>query len=259
MKLKLYQIDAFAKKIFEGNPAAVCPLDSWISEELMQKIAYENNLAETVFFVKEKEYYHIRWFTPVSEVDLCGHATIASAYVLFEILNYKNDTIIFSSKSGLLKVRKYQDSYCMDFPLLQIQKCESLEEKHDIFNIKPLEIYKSMDYIYIFDSEEDIQNIKYDLEKMRKLELRGVIVTSKSSSYDFVNRYFAPELDIQEDPVTGSAFTQLVTYWQKVLKKNKFNIKQISQRGGEASCEIKGNRVFISGSAVKYLEGEIFV
>jgi len=259
MKLKIYQIDAFATKSFEGNPAAVCPLDSWIEDDLMQKIAQENNLSETVFFVKEKNIYHIRWFTPNFEIDLCGHATIASAYVLFEILNIHEDIITFSSKSGLIKVSKDNDLYTLDFPRMDIQKTDLAEKFIKAFNIRPKEIYKSKSYLFVFEKEEDIILLKPDFTVLKHLDLRGIIVTAKSHKYDFVTRFFDPNCSIQEDPVTGSAFTQLVPYWTKILNKSSFKAKQLSQRGGEVMCELKGDRVFISGYAVKYLEGKIYV
>jgi len=259
MKLKIYQIDAFAKKIFEGNPAAVCPLDSWIDDSLMQKIAAENNLSETVFFVKEGDEFHIRWFTTEAEENLCGHATLASAYVLFELLNYEKDTIHFTSKSGALQVYKSGDLYTLDFPRNDVISI-ALEQKFlNAFDIKPIEVYKSMDYLVVFENEDDIHNLIPNFEIIKEFDLRGVIVTAKSSKYDFISRFFDPNCGVQEDPVTGSSFTQLAPYWSKVLKKNNFFAKQVSKRGGEVICELKDKRVSISGHAVKYLEGEINV
>jgi len=259
MKLKIYQIDAFASKTFEGNPAAVCPLDSWIDDSLMQKIAAENNLSETVFFVKEDEHYHIRWFTTSSEENLCGHATLASAYVLFEILDYKKQEIIFHSKSGVLKVSKTDELYTLNFPLNEVTKIDLEDKFIDAFNIKPIEIHKSMDYLIVFKTEEDIYNLVPNFELIKQFDLRGVIVTAKSSQYDFVCRFFDPDCGVPEDPVTGSAFTQLVPYWAKVLKKKEFKAKQVSRRGGEVFAKFENERVYISGKAVKYLEGEIYV
>lgn len=257
MKLNLYQIDAFAKNIFEGNPAAVCPLDKWLDDSIMQKIANENNLSETAFFVKEDKSYHIRWFTPSSEVDMCGHATLASAYVLFEILKYSEKEILFNSKSGILKVTKNQDKYQMDFPITKIEKCNIPDNLINAFTIKPIECYKSMDYILVFENEEDIINAIPNLELLKNIDTRGVIITAKSQKYDFVNRMFAPKYGIDEDPVTGSAFTQLIPYWNKKLNKNTFIAKQVSQRGGEVFCTLQNNRVQISGYGKKYLEAII--
>jgi PhzF family phenazine biosynthesis protein len=257
LKLNLYQIDAFAKNIFEGNPAGVCPLDEWLEDNIMQKIANENNLSETAFFVEENNKFHIRWFTPSNEVDMCGHATLASAYIIFEILNYKKDEIIFNSKSGILKVTKDNDKFKMNFPIQEIIKCNMPNNIIKAFETKPIECYKSMDYILIFENEEDIINAKPNLELLKDIDTRGIIITSKSKKYDFINRFFAPKYGIDEDPVTGSAFTQLIPYWNTILNKDIFIAKQVSQRGGEVFCKLKNDRVEISGYAKKYLEGVI--
>ena len=257
MKLNLYQIDAFAKNIFEGNPAAVCPLDKWLEDDIMQKIANENNISETAFFVKENNKFHIRWFTPSNEVDMCGHATLASAYVIFKILNYEKNEIIFNSKSGILKVTKDDDKFKMDFPIQKIIKCDIPNSISKAFEIQPIECYKSMDYILIFENEEDILNAKPNLALLKDIDTRGVIITSKSKKYDFINRFFAPRYGIDEDPVTGSAFTQLIAYWNKILNKDEFIAKQVSQRGGEVFCKLKNDRVEILGYAKKYLKGVI--
>lgn len=257
MKLNLYQIDAFAKNLFEGNPAGICPLNKWLEDNIMQKIANENNLSETAFFVEENNKFHIRWFTPSNEVDMCGHATLASAYVIFEILNYKKNEIIFNSKSGILKVTKDNDKFKMNFPIQEIIKCNIPNNIIKAFETKPIECYKSMDYILIFENEEDIVNAKPNLELLKDIDARGIIITSKSKKYDFVSRFFAPKYGVNEDPVTGSAFTQLIPYWNTVLNKNIFIAKQVSQRGGEVFCKLKNDRVEISGYAKKYLEGVI--
>jgi len=257
LKLNLYQIDAFAKNIFEGNPAGVCPLDEWIEDNIMQKIANENNLSETAFFVKENNSFHIRWFTPSSEVDMCGHATLASAYVIFKILNHEENEITFNSKSGILKVTKDNDKIKMNFPVQEIIKCSTPDNILKAFEIKPTECYKSMDYILIFENEKDIINAKPNLELLKNVDGRGIIITSKSETYDFINRFFAPKYGINEDSVTGSAFTQLIPYWNTVLNKDIFIAKQVSQRGGEVFCKLQNDRVEISGYAKKYLEGVI--
>jgi PhzF family phenazine biosynthesis protein len=223
----------------------------------MQKIANENNLSETTFFIDKNNTFHIRWFTPSNEVDMCGHATLASAYVIFEILNYKKDEIIFNSKSGILKVTKDNDKFKMNFPIQEIIKCNVPNNILKAFEIKPIECYKSMDYILIFENEEDIVNAKPNLELLKDIDARGIIITSKSEKYDFINRFFAPKYGINEDPVTGSAFTQLIPYWNTVLNKEIFIAKQVSQRGGEVFCKLKNDRVEISGYAKKYLEGII--
>jgi PhzF family phenazine biosynthesis protein len=259
MKLKMYQIDAFAKNVFEGNPAAVVPLESWLQDDVMQKIAMENNLAETAFFVKEKEHYHIRWFTPLAEVDMCGHATLASAYVLFELLDFQDKNIVFDSKSGPLHVRKERDKFVMDFPVQKLLTCKTKQNIKEAFAKEPKACFKAMDYLLVFKDEEDIVNADPNLEKLKNIDARGVIITAKSSEYDFVCRFFAPKYGIDEDPVTGSAFTQLVSYWSEVLGKESFHAKQVSKRGGEVFCTLKGNRVEIAGDGVKYLEGMIVI
>jgi len=259
MKQKIYQIDAFATKTFEGNPAMVCPLESWLSDETMQQIAQENNLSETAFFIQEDEIYHLRWFTPTSEVEMCGHATLACAYVLFECMDYDEKTIRFSTKSRELKVWKEQNHYVMDFPIQAIETCDILEQIENAFGVKPFVTFASMDYIVVFENEEDVVNAKPNLALLKALDLRGVCITSKSKKYDFVTRFFAPKIGVDEDPVTGSAFTQLVSYWAEELGKDVFHAKQVSNRGGEVHCVVKEDRVQISGEAVLYLEGWIEV
>jgi PhzF family phenazine biosynthesis protein len=257
MEIPLYQIDAFASELFEGNPAAVCPLDEWLSEELMQSIAAENNLSETAFFVPKGNGFHIRWFTPVSEVDLCGHATLASAYVLFNILGHKKDRIEFDSKSGILVVTKDKEWLVMDFPAQPPVPCDMPAEIEKAFDTAPIECLKSEDYIVVFESEMDVESAEPDFEQLKKLDLRGVTITAKSSRYDFVARFFAPQYGIPEDPVTGSAYTQLAPYWASRLGSKKFRVKQLSARGGELACEMVDDRVYISGKAVQYMEGKI--
>jgi len=259
MILKTYQIDAFATKVFEGNPAMVVPLKSWLDDDLMQKIAEENNLSETAFFVQKDEIYELRWFTPKSEVDMCGHATLASAYVLFEYLGYDKEEIDFATKSGHLKVHRDGKYFVMNFPVQEIKSSDKHQKIEEAFGTKPLAIFESMDYIVVFENEEDVINATPDFALLKELDLRGVCITAKSQIYDFVTRFFAPKYGIEEDPVTGSAFTQLVSYWQSVLGKDAFFAKQLSHRGGEVRCAIKGDRVEISSEAVKYLEGTIEV
>lgn len=257
MKLPIYQIDAFAKNAFEGNPAAVCPLDEWLPDAIMQSIAEENNLSETAFFVKTDNNYRIRWFTPKSEIDLCGHATLAAAYVLFYHLNFPEDEIEFDSNSGELRVKKQEDMLMMDFPNQEPIPCEIPKAIEEAFSIQPVECLKGEDYLVVFETEADILSATPDLAKLSSLDLRGVIITAQSSQYDFVSRFFAPKLGINEDPVTGSAHTQLVPYWSRVLGSNTHKAKQLSKRGGELACELSENRVFISGYATLYLSGTI--
>ncbi len=257
MEITLYQIDAFATKPFEGNPAAVCQLNEWLPDEVMQSIAEENNLSETAFFVPIENGFHIRWFTPTSEVDLCGHATLAAAYVIFNILDYDKNTIEFHSKSGILSVSIEKEWLVMNFPSQPPLPCEIPEEIINAFAKEPVECLKSEDYIVVFDNEEEVLSADPNFEEIKKLDLRGVIITSKSKKYDFVVRFFAPKYGINEDPVTGSAYTQLMPYWSERLGSTKLHAKQVSSRGGELFCELQENRVKIAGKAVKYLEGKI--
>lgn len=257
MKTPLYQIDAFASKLFEGNPAAVCPLDKWLPDRIMQSIAAENNLSETAFFVPRGNGFHIRWFTPISEVDLCGHATLAAAHVLFNILGYKKDKIEFDSKSGILAVTKDDGWLVMDFPAQPPVACDMPEEIRKAFTIEPAECLKAEDYVVVFENEMDIESAQPDFGQLMKLDLRGLIITATSSRYDFVARFFAPKYGIPEDPVTGSAYTQLAPYWATKMGPKRFSVKQMSSRGGELTCELVGDRVLVSGKAVKYLEGEV--
>ncbi|KAF3984838.1 MAG: PhzF family phenazine biosynthesis protein [Methylococcales symbiont of Hymedesmia sp. n. MRB-2018] len=257
MKLDIYQIDAFANNIFEGNPAAICPLEKWLPDELMQSIASENNLAETAFFVPNNTGYHIRWFTPTREVDLCGHATLASAFVIFSILGHQKNSIVFTSKSGELIVGKNGKWLEMDFPTQAPIPCSVPKQIITAFKSQPIECLKSEDYIVVFKNEVEILSAKPDMSLLRGLDLRGVIITASSKKYDFVSRFFAPKFGINEDPVTGSAFTQLIPYWSKKLNKKELTAKQISKRGGEVNCAHIGKRVKISGKAIKYLVGRI--
>ena len=259
IKQKIYQIDAFANTLFEGNPAMVCPLEAWLGDILMQQIAEENNLSETAFFVQKDDTYHLRWFTPRSEVDMCGHATLASAYVLFECMGYDRDTIVFRTKSGTLTVHKEGEKLVMDFPVQTIVPSPIEKELEEAFGIKPVAVFASMDYIVILEDERDVLNANPDLALLKKFDLRGICITAKSTKYDFVTRFFAPKYGIDEDPVTGSAFTQLANYWAQALGKRSFHAKQLSRRGGEVWCELVGDRVKLSGKCVKYLEGEIEV
>jgi len=257
MKLPIYQIDAFAEKPFEGNPAAVVPLDNWLPEETMQAIAEENNLAETAFFVPTGDGFHIRWFTPRKEVALCGHATLASAFVLFELLGYEGDAIQFDSLSGPLFVTKSGALLTLNFPANVPVKCETPDELVKGLGRTPLECYRNDDYVAVFEDEQAVLAIEPDHRYLEQLDLRGVIVTAPSVAQDFVARFFAPKFGIPEDPVTGSAYTQLCPYWSEKTGKTRFNARQVSARSGLLVCELKGDRVFISGRAIKYLEGSI--
>jgi len=257
MELNIFQIDAFANKVFEGNPAAVCPLDEWLPDDIMQTIAAENNLSETAFFVADKNRFHIRWFTPTTEVDLCGHATLASAHVLFEQLNCSQETLIFDSRSGPLSVTHKDKWLEMNFPSNPPIECDIPETITKAFSISPVKVLKASDYLVIFENETDVKNAQPDLSLLRNLDLRGVCITAQSHNYDFVSRFFAPNHGIDEDPVTGSAYTQLAPYWSNVLGKKDLIARQVSTRGGEVKCALQGERVSIAGHAVTYLIGSI--
>jgi len=257
MKIPIYQIDAFADKVFKGNPAAVCPLETWLDDEILQSIAQENNLSETAFFVKESEGFHLRWFTPTAEVDLCGHATLATAFVLFYYFKYSQKRIRFQSRSGELTVCRDGELLSMNFPAYEIRPCDPPEYLMNAFSKKPVNVFRTDDYLVVFPSEKVVQNLSPNMELLKQLNLRGVIVTAQGNEVDFVSRFFAPGLGIPEDPVTGSAHCTLVPYWAKQLDKNDLHAKQISPRGGALYCRLEGDRVMIAGKAVPYLEGHI--
>lgn len=260
MKLTIYQIDAFAEKVFEGNPAAVIPLEYWLPDNLMQQIAMENNLSETAFFVPTENGFHIRWFTPLAEVNLCGHATLASAHVLFNHINYSENEIQFQSRSGILKVKKENELIVLDFPASPVKGIEIPEEVASAFQIQPVACFKGRDdYMLVFENEEQVALLKPDFQQLVRAKTRGVICTSKSETYDFVSRFFAPAVGVNEDPVTGSAHTMLIPYWAGVFGKNELTAKQVSARGGVVHCKNCGDRVEIGGKAVTYLTGEIIV
>lgn len=259
MKLHLYQIDAFTSQVFAGNPAAVCPLEKWLEDSLLQAIAAENNLSETAFLVPLKEQYEIRWFTPVQEVDLCGHATLASAFVVFRCLEPGRRIVIFSSKSGPLKVDQQDDQLRMEFPTLEPQSCAPPAELLAGLRRQPREVLRAEKYLAVYDSEDEVRSLRPDFELLKRLDCMGVIVTAPGKEVDFVSRFFAPRVGIPEDPVTGSAHCTLVPYWSKRLGKSQLHALQVSPRGGELFCEQLGDKVIIAGHAVKYLEGTIYL
>lgn len=259
MNIKMYQVDAFTSKVFGGNPAAVCPLEKWLADEILQKIANENNLSETAFFIKTENGFHIRWFTPTSEVDLCGHATLASSYVLFNILNYKQDKINFISRSGNLTVTKENDLISLNFPSRNPKKIELNPLLSDALKSDPKEVYFDKSIICVFETESQIRKLKPSIKDFLKLQTHGVIITAPGDDVDFVSRFFAPDVGIDEDPVTGYAHTLLIPLWAEKLNKNKLSALQVSNRGGELFCENLSGRVKISGRAILYLEGEIFI
>lgn len=258
--IKIFQVDAFTDQLFSGNPAAVCILDKWLEDDLMQSIADENNLAETAFVVPNGKDFGIRWFTPTTEVDLCGHATLASGFVIFHLLGYQESLIQFySPRSGALRVTKNEDMLYLDFPT---DKLEIINGQQNLFElcigVVPGEVYKGKtDYMAVIDNESVLKNLQPNLEAISQLKGRGLIVTAKGDTVDFVSRFFAPQSGIDEDPVTGSAHTTLLPVWAKKLGKNKFVARQLSKRGGHLICELNNDRCLIGGKAKLFLTGEI--
>lgn len=260
MKIKLYQVDAFAEKLFMGNPAAVCVLNNFLPDPILQNIAMENNLSETAFIVKKKNVFHIRWFTPLMEVDLCGHATLAASHVILNHLNYKENVIHFTSKSGDLYVKKDKKQLVLNFPCDRIKKIKTPNVLIDGIGISPEETYKGVsDYMMIYKDQKQIEKIKPDFKCLLQTGVRGVIVTAKGKDADFVSRFFGPGVGIDEDPVTGSAHTTLIPYWSKKLGKDKMTAIQLSKRKGVLQCRYLNDRVEIGGKAITYLIGEIEV
>lgn len=259
MKLPIYQVDAFASEPFEGNPAAVCPLDEWLPDDLMQQIAMENNLSETAFFVKQDGGYRLRWFTPTTEVDLCGHATLASAHVLFEHLDYNQKTIRFDSNSGALNVEKQNNRLVMDFPAAALNRADCPYFLEEAVGVSAKEFYRDTDYLYVVETEEQVRDLKPDIRAMTKADVRGIIVTAPGEEYDFVSRFFAPNAGVDEDPVTGSAHTMLTPYWSSRLEKKKLVGRQVSPRGGTVYCHHKKDRVEIAGEACTVMKGEFTI
>jgi PhzF family phenazine biosynthesis protein len=259
MEILLYQIDAFTGRVFGGNPAAVCPLSEWIDDGLMQQIAGENNLSETAFFVRSGDGYRIRWFTPKVEIDLAGHPTLASAFVIFNYIDPGSKEIRFSSKSGDLTVRRDGDLIRMNFPAMEAGESVENDLLNKALGMKPAELYKTRDYLAVFASEEQILSIDPDFRMLKTLDCVGTIITAPGRQADFVSRFFAPAEGIDEDPVTGSAHSTLIPYWAKRLKKDTLHAYQLSQRGGELFCKHLGGRVEISGRAVAYLKGTISI
>ncbi len=258
MKLKIYQVDAFTQKLFGGNPAAICPLESWLPKELMLKIAAENNLSETAFYVKTGNVYDLKWFTPTVEIDLCGHATLASAHVIFNYEKYQGDEIIFNSNSGELKVSRHDQLLTLDFPVDQYLPIEASKELIDGLGVTPVEVYRGKIFIMaVLKNQKEIENLNPDLKIISKINANAILVTAKGESVDFVSRLFAPQSGIDEDPVTGSAHTLLTPYWAAQLNKKIFSAQQLSKRKGDLTCELAGDRVKISGYAKTYLVGEI--
>ena len=257
MRLKQYQVDAFASRPFEGNPAAVCPLECWLEDALLQAIAQENNLSETAFFVREESGFRLRWFTPAAEVDLCGHATLASAFVLYEILGHTSENIRFETRSGPLIVSRNGALLSMDFPATKPVPCAAPASLLKGLQQVPIAVFFGNDYLAVFDDQSTIENLNPDWEALRQLGLRGVIATAPGKDADFVSRCFYPKLEVTEDPVTGSAHCELAPYWSERFGKASLIGRQLSKRGGTVLCEMQGDRVKLSGSAVLFMTSEM--
>jgi PhzF family phenazine biosynthesis protein len=259
MKLRQYQVDAFASRVFEGNPAAVCPLDAWLDDSLLQAIAMENNLAETAYFVPVGDGFELRWFTPAVEVDLCGHATLAAAHVLYTELGYGADSILFVTRSGELRVRRDGELYVLDFPAIVPQSCAPPAGLADALGREPEAVLAADDLLAVFASEAEVRTLEPDQALLARLDYRGVIVTAPGEQHDFVSRFFAPRVGVAEDPVTGSAHCKLVPYWAQRLGKQRMNARQVSRRGGDLAVELHGDRVQMAGCAVLFMVAEIRV
>lgn len=264
MQIPIYQIDAFSNEIFKGNPAAVCPLDSWLEDVTLQRIAQENNLSETAYFTKEDETtFNLRWFTPEYEIDLCGHATLATAHVILNELNYKGDTVNFKTLSGLISVKKEDDFLILNLPSRPGKVSELPKIIEDSLNIQPQEIYKARDYLLVYTSEDDVKAIHPNIVLLNQINLNpgGIIITAPSNDndIDFVTRFFTPQATIFEDPATGSAQCTLVPYWAKRLNKTTLNAFQHSQRTAKFKSSHDNDRVIVKGQAITYLKGYIYL
>lgn len=258
MKIPFYQVDAFTDRLFGGNPAGVCPLDKWLPEEIMQKIAMENNLSETAFFVRTAQGFHIRWFTPKVEVNLCGHATLASAHVIFQYLGFGGATVSFESRSGILNVNKEGDLLVLDFPANKPARTALPDDFVQALNITPVQCFRGKeDYLLLYKSQQEIEALVPDFRYLEKVDARAVIVTAPADKADFVSRFFAPRVGVDEDPVTGSAHTVLIPFWAEKLGKTEMKALQLSRRGGTLFCRLRGDRVDIGGQAVTFLKGDI--
>jgi PhzF family phenazine biosynthesis protein len=257
MKIPCYFVDAFAGEVFRGNPAAVCRLEKWLSDVTLQNIATENNLSETAFIVPRGNEFELRWFTPTVEVDLCGHATLAAACVLFTEQKFSGDEIRFHSRSGVLTVTRDGEILTLNFPSRPPEKCVAPEDLIRGLGKTPAQVFKSRDFLAVFETSDDVKNVQPNFAALEKLDCLGIIATAKGDECDFVSRFFAPAAGINEDPVTGSAHCTLIPFWAQRLGKNKLFARQVSKRGGELFCELAGDRVRIGGKAVLYLRGEI--
>jgi PhzF family phenazine biosynthesis protein len=259
MSIPYYQIDAFTDALFGGNPAGVCLLTDWLPDQTLQSIAAENNLAETAFVVQRDSFFDLRWFTPELEIDLCGHATLASAHVIFRHLGYRASVVRFQTRSGILTVSRDGERLTLDFPARPPVPCDAPPDLSAGLGSTPVIVGKARDYLAVFDSEEAVRNLQPDMEALMRLDSLGVIATAPGKDCDFVSRFFAPRAGVPEDPVTGSAHCTLIPYWAERLGRTKLHARQVSQRGGELFCEHRGDRVGIGGHAVTYSSGFLHV
>jgi PhzF family phenazine biosynthesis protein len=259
MQLKLYQVDAFASRIFAGNPAAVVPLEHWLDDAVLQAIATENNLSETAYTVPEGGRFHLRWFTPAAEVELCGHATLGTAYVLFRTGVVRGKAIAFETLSGTLKVRRNGEGLIMDFPTVPSAPVAAPSALLEGLGAAPREVLAGADYMAVFGAEAEVRALKPNLRAFERLDRRGVIATAPGATADFCSRFFAPKFGVSEDPVTGSAHCQLTPYWSRKLAKKELLAHQVSARGGEVRCAERGPRIEIAGRVAPYLEATITI
>ena len=261
MKLPIFQIDAFSDKVFGGNPACVVPLVNWLKDEVLLKIAQENAVAETAFFIRKGKNFHLRWFTPDIEMDLCGHATLATAHCILSELKLESEKVIFETLSGELEVSLNNGRYLMDLPRRDAIAATLPDEIKNALNIQPKIVLKARDYLLVYENQKEIEDIAINRKVFDQINLNpgGVIVTAKGGNCDFVSRFFTPQATILEDPVTGSAHCTLTPYWSNELLKKSMNAQQISERKGELFCELKKDRVEISGKAVTFSIGNLFI
>ena len=259
MRIPIYQIDAFTDQLFQGNPAAVCLLEFWPEDHILQSIATENNLSETAFCLLKNEHYDLRWFTPQAEIDLCGHATLAAAYVIMRYVDSSLKKVFFETKSGMLSVECENDLIAMDFPARPAIPCQAPSELLNGLGIKPKDVFRARDYMVVYDNEAIVRGLIPDMRLIEQVDCTGVIVTAPGDTIDFVSRFFAPKVGIPEDPVTGSSHCTLIPYWAERLGKSQLTAAQLSKRGGVLVCENRNARVKIAGKAVTYLEGMIHI
>lgn len=254
MENKIYIVDAFTDEVFKGNPAAVCPLEDWLPDELMQKIAMENNLSETAFFIKD-DGYKLRWFTPEYEIELCGHGTLAASHIIFNYIEPNLNTIEFNTMSGIIRVERDINKISMEFPVIEGNRIEVMPEIIEALGVIPIEMYSGRNLMVVLNDEEDVKYLQPNMEILKTLDYHGVIVTAKGKAVDFVSRFFIPNSVISEDPVTGSAHCTMAPYWAKRLKKSSLTAKQLSKRGGIVYCTLENDKVLLSGKSKLYLEG----